>query len=202
MKLYHAANSPYVRKVMILLLEAGRADEVTLVATTGGPVDQGTMPVAQNPLGKVPALERDDGPALYDSRVICRYLDDRLQAGLYPPAPRLWDTLVLEATGDGMMDAALLMVYESRVRPEERRHSPWVEAQWAKVARALDALEERWLSHLAGPLCMGQVAVAAALGYLDLRHDARGWREGRPGLAAFAERMAARDSLKATVSPG
>jgi glutathione S-transferase len=202
MKLYHSANSPYARKVEILLIEAGRAGEVTLVPAHGTPVDPGSMPVAQNPLGKVPALERDDGPALYDSRVICRYLDDRFGAGLYPPAPRLWDTLVLEATADGILDAALLMVYESRVRPEERRHSPWVEAQWDKVARALDALEDRWLSHLAGPLCMGQVAVAAALGYLDLRHEARGWREGRPGLAAFAARMAARDSLKATLPPG
>ena len=202
MKLYHAATSPYVRKVMILLLEAGRAAEVILVPAFGTPVDPGSMPVAQNPLGKVPALERDDGPALYDSRVICRYLDDRFGSGLYPVGPRLWDTLVLEATGDGILDAALLMVYESRVRPEERQHSPWVEAQWAKVARALDALEERWLSHLAGPLCMGQVAVACALGYLDLRHDARGWREGRAGLAAFGARMAARDSMIATVPPG
>ncbi len=202
MKLYHSANSPYVRKVMVLLLEAGRAGEVTLVPAVGTPVDPGSMPVAQNPLGKVPALERDDGPALYDSRVICRYLDDRFASGLYPAAPRLWETLVLEATGDGMLDAALLMVYESRVRPEERQHSPWVEAQWAKVARALDALEERWLSHLAGPLCMGQIAVACALGYLDLRHGGRVWREGRPGLAAFAARMAARDSMIATVPPG
>ena len=202
MKLYHSATSPYVRKVMILLLESGRAGEVTLVPATGTPVDPGSMPVAQNPLGKLPALERDDGPALYDSRVICRYLDDRFGAGLYPAAPRLWDTLVLEATGDGMLDAALLMVYESRVRPEERQHSPWVEAQWGKIARALDALEGRWLSHLAGPLCIGQVAVACALGYLDFRHDARQWREGRPGVAAFAARMAVRDSLKATMPPG
>ena len=202
MKLYHSATSPYVRKVMILLLEAGRAGEVTLVPATGTPVDPGSMPVAQNPLGKLPALERDDGPARYDSRVICRYLDDRFGAGLYPAAPRLWDTLVLEATGDGMLDAALLMVYESRVRPEERQHSPWVEAQWGKIARALDALEGRWLSHLAGPLCIGQVAVACALGYLDFRHDLRQWREGRPGVAAFAARMAVRDSLKATMPPG
>ena len=202
MKLYHSATSPYVRKVMILLLESGRAGEVTLVPATGTPVDPGSMPVAQNPLGKLPALERDDGPALYDSRVICRYLDDRFGAGLYPAAPRLWDTLVLEATGDGMLDAALLMVYESRVRPEERQHSPWVEAQWGKIARALDALEGRWLSHLAGPLCIGQVAVACALGYLDFRHDVRQWREGRPGVAAFAARMAVRDSLKATMPPG
>ena len=202
LKLYHSANSPYVRKVEVLLLEAGRAGEVTLVPATGTPVDPQTMPLAQNPLGKVPALERDDGPALYDSRVICRYLDDRFGAGLYPARPRLWDTLVLEATADGILDAALLMVYETRVRPEERQHSPWVEAQWGKVARALDALEERWLSHLAGPLCMGQIAVAAALGYLDLRHGARDWRAGRPGLTAFAARMAARDSLRATLPPG
>jgi glutathione S-transferase len=202
MRLYHSPTSPFVRKVMILLLECGQAGAVTLLPAAGTPVDPGTMPLAQNPLGKVPALEVEDGPALYDSRVICRYLDDRFQAGLYPPAPRLWDTLVLEATADGILDAALLMVYEGRVRPEERRHSPWVEGQWQKVVRSLDALEARWLSHLAAPLCMGQIAVAAALGYLDFRHAARDWRAGHPGLTAFDARMALRDSLKSTQPQG
>ena len=201
MKLYHSPTSPYVRKVMVLLLETGHAGEVTLIPVSGTPLDPGSMPVAQNPLGKVPTLQRDDGPALYDSRVICRYLDDRFKAGFYPPAPRLWDTLVLEATADGILDAALLIVYEARLRPEDRRHEPWVAAQWQKVAHALDALEALWLSHLSGPVCMGQIAVASALGYLDLRHGARNWRSGRPGLAGFEARMALRDSMKATAPP-
>jgi glutathione S-transferase len=155
------------------------------------------MPVALNPLGKIPALARDDGPALYDSRVICRYLDDRAQAGLYP-ASRLWDVLTLEATADGIMDAAVLIIYESRVRPEDHRFAPWVDGQWTKIDRSLDALEQRWLSHLHGPLDMGQIAVGAALGYLDFRHDERGWRNGRPGLAAWEAVFAERPSMVAT----
>ena len=199
MRLYHSPTSPYVRKCVILLMETGQLADVTLVSATGTPLDASQMPLAQNPLGKIPALERPDGPALYDSRVICRYLDDRAGGKLYPPAPRLWDTMTLEATGDGITDAALLMVYEVRVRPEDRRMPAWVEGQWAKIARALDALEQRWVSHLNGPLDMGQVAVGAALGYLDFRHGARNWRVGRPGLAGWEAKFAARASALATV---
>jgi glutathione S-transferase len=202
MRLYHAPTSPFVRKVMVLLHECGQAGAVELAAASGNPLDPGTMPLAQNPLGKIPCLERPDGPPLFDSRVICRYLDHRLGAGLYPDPPRLWQTLTLEAMADGICEAAVLMRYETHVRPAAARLPDWTEAQWAKIARALDALEHSWLPHLAGALCMGQVAVACALGYLDLRHDARGWRDGRPGLDAFAARMAARESLKATVPPG
>lgn len=199
MKLYHSPTSPFVRKCMILLMETGQLADVTLVSSAGTPLDASQMPVAQNPLGKIPALERDDGPAIYDSRVICRYLDDRAGGRLYPAGPRLWDSLTLEATGDGIVDAAILMVYEWRIRPEEHRMPEWVEGQWAKVARALDALEGRWISHLNGPLDMGQVSVGCALGYLDFRHGARNWRETRPLLAAWEARFAARDSAKATV---
>lgn len=199
--LFHSANSPYVRKVMVVLHETGQSDDVAIATASGTPTDSGTVPLALNPLGKVPLLARPDGPALYDSRVICRYLDDRAGAGLYPPAPRLWDTLTLEATGDGILDAALLMVYEARLRPEEARFAPWVEGQWAKIARALDTLEDRWVAAMAGPLDIGQIAVACGLGYLDLRHDARGWRNGRPALAAWEARFAARPSMVATRPP-
>lgn len=200
MKLYHAPTSPFVRKVMVLLHEAKATDRVTLVPASGNPLAPGTMPVDRNPLGKIPALERDDGPTLYDSRVITRYLDDTLQAGLYPAAPRLWDTLVIEATADGIAEAALLMRFETALRPEPQRSADWIEAQWAKAARALTALEERWMSHLSGPIDMGQVAVACALGYLDLRHTERDWRSAHPALAAWYQAFAARPSMQATVA--
>lgn len=198
MRLYFSPTSPYVRKVMVLLHETGQLADVELVTGSGSPVDPGTAPLEANPLGKVPALERPDGPALYDSRVICQYLDDRAKAGLYPQGARRWDTLTVEATGDGILDAALLMVYEGRLRPEELRFAPWVEGQWAKVDRALDVLETRWMAHLEGPLDAGQIAVGCALGYLDLRHGARGWRNGRPRLAAWHGGFAARPSMTAT----
>ena len=202
MKLYHSPASPFVRKVMIVLHETGQVGEVTLVPATGTAVNPGTMPLALNPLGKIPALERPDGPALYDSRVICRYLDDRGKGGLYPEGAALWDALTLEATGDGIAEAALLMVYEARIRPEELRYAPWVEAQWAKVARGLDVLESRWLGVLNGPFRIGHAAVVSALGYIELRHAARDWRAGRPGLAKWAETAAQRPSVAATVPQG
>jgi glutathione S-transferase len=202
MKLYHSPSSPFVRKVMVLLHEADALDRVTLVPASGNPLQPGTMPVDRNPLGKIPALERPDGPTLYDSRVITRYLDDTLQAGLYPPAPRLWDTLVLEATGDGIAEAAVLMRYEAFVRPEASRLPAWSEAQWQKVDRALTAVEERWMSHLAGPFDMGQIALACALGYLDFRHADRAWQGTHPALAAWWADVSARPSVAATAPQG
>ena len=202
MRLYHSPASPFVRKVMILLHEAGQTDAVTLIPVSGTPLAPGTLPVDRNPLGKIPALERDDGAALYDSRVICRYLDDRFGTGLYPPAPRLWDVLTLEATADGIADAAVLMRYEAFVRPEPSRSPEWEQAQWAKVARALTALEDRWISHLNAPLDIGQIAVGAALGYLDFRHASRDWRELRPGLAGWWATFAKRPSVAATAPVG
>ncbi|MBI1220876.1 MAG: glutathione S-transferase [Rhodobacteraceae bacterium] len=199
MRLYQAPASPFVRKVLILLKETGQEGDVTMVAASGNPLDPGTLPVAQNPLGKIPALERDEGPALYDSRVICRFLDDRAGGRLYPAAPRLWDTLTLEATGDGISDAAVLMRYESVVRPEASRSPEWLAAQWAKIARALDALDARWISHLSGPLDMGQIAVGCALGYLDFRFADRDWRADHPALAAWYAGYGERPSVKATV---
>ncbi|MDH3263345.1 MAG: glutathione S-transferase [Paracoccaceae bacterium] len=201
LRLYHSPTSPYVRKVMVLLHESGQLGDVELVAATGTPVDPASMPLAQNPLGKIPALERPEGAALYDSRVICRYLDDRAGGRLYPEKPRLWETLTLEATGDGILDAAILMVYEARVRPDTLRFEAWVEGQWAKIARALQALEERWIAHLTGPLDAGQIAVACALGYIDFRHGDRGWRAAQPQLAAWYAEFAARPSMEATVPP-
>jgi glutathione S-transferase len=197
-KLYHAPASPFVRKVMVLLHEAKATDRVTLVPVSGHPLAPGTLPVDRNPLGKIPALERPDGPTLYDSRVITRYLDDLLQAGLYPAAPRLWDSLVIEATGDGIAEAAVLMRYESSVRPEGSRSAEWVDAQWAKIDRALSALEDRWMSPLAGPLDMGHVAVGCALGYIDFRHAERDWRASHPALASWYGTFSGRPSMQAT----
>lgn len=202
MRLYWSANSPYARKVLVLLHELDLLARVEVVPAAGGPLDPGTLPVALNPLGKIPTLERDDGPAIYDSRVICRYLDALAGGRFYPTGPGQWETLTLEATADGILDAALLMVYEDRLRPEDRRYPLWVANQWSKVTRALDVIEARWLSHLNGPPDIAQIAMGCATGYLDLRHAARNWREGRPGLAAWDHVYAARPAMVATRPPG
>jgi glutathione S-transferase len=200
MRLFHSHTSPYARKVVVLIAEA-KVTGVEIVTAAGTPVAPDEGLVARNPLGKIPALERPDGPTLYDSRVICQFLDDRAGGGFYPRGPRRWDTLTIEATADGILDAALLMVYETRIRPEAMRSEQWVAGQWSKIDRALDALEQRWISHLTGPMDMGHIAVGCALGYLDLRHAARQWRARVPHLAAWEASFATRPSMQATILP-
>lgn len=197
MELIYAAASPYVRKVRTLLHETGQSDDVTLVPVKTSPTATPDVVRAANPLGKIPALVRPDGPAIYDSRVITRYLDARAGGGFYPEA-RIWEVLTLEATADAIMDAAILITYENRLRPPEHRSEDWIEAQWSKVAHAVRAVNDRWMSHLAGPVDMGHVAIGCALGYLDFRHDARGWRKGCDALDDWFTVFASRNSMQAT----
>ena len=193
MKLLQAGPSPFARKCRVTLLETG-AEGVEVVDVATAPTATDSEVAAANPLGKIPVLVRDDGPALYDSRVICRFLDARAGGSLYPEA-RQWDVLTLEATADGVMEAAILLTYQARFGGGGDH---WLHGQWEKVVRTLDALESRWMPNLEGPLHMGQIAVGCALGYLDFRHGARGWRDGRPSLAAWEERFRERDAMKAT----
>jgi glutathione S-transferase len=199
MELLGSPASPFVRKVCVMIAEAGIVD-VPLVQVAASPLGGEDRLNTANPLGKIPALTRPDAPTLYDSRVITRYLDATYGAGLYPEA-RLWDVLTIEATADGIMDAAVNLTYEKRFRASEIQFAQWMDGQWTKIARALDALEGLWLSHLNGPLDMGQIAVGSALGYLDFRHDDRGWRNGRDGLAAWYAAFANRPTMQAT-KPG
>lgn len=198
MKLYQSPASPFVRKILVVLHETDLLDQVEMISAAGTAIDPGTMPVAQNPLGKIPALERADGPAIYDSRVITQYLNDRAGGSLYPSAPRLWETLTLEATADGIMDASILMVYESRVRPEEKQFDTWVEAQWTKVSRALDAIESRWMAHLSGRPDAAHIALGCALGYIDFRLSDRDWRKARPALSDWFAEFSKNESMIAT----
>ena len=198
MKLFHSPATPFGRKVMVVLHETGLLAQVEVVEVSGTPLATGTLPITVNPLGKIPALVRDNGQVLYDSRVICRYLDNLAGAGLYGTDEALWSELTLEATADGILEAALLMTYEARLRPEPIRFADWVEAQWAKAARALDVLERDWMGHLHGPLRLGHIAVGCALGYIDFRHGARNWREGRPQLTAWEAKFGQRPAMLAT----
>lgn len=201
MKLFHSPASPYVRKVMVLLHELEKTDAVEIATVTTSALASDEALKAANPLARLPSLARPDGITLYDSRVITAYLNDLFGGALYPQNSSRWEVLTLEATGDGIMDSAVLMVYEKRLRPETEQSEAWVEAQWAKVARGLDALNARWMSHLSGPVTMGQVSVACALGYLDFRLDARNWRQGREALAGWYETFSARPSMQATRPP-
>ena len=199
MQLYHSPTTPFGRKVMVLVLELGLADRVEVIDVMGTPLTPGSLPVDHNPLGKIPALVCDDGRVLYDSRVICRYLNDLAGGALYPPAPKLWETLTLEATADGMLDAGILVLYEGRLRPADKQFPDWIEAQWLKIARGLDVIESDWTVHLNGPLDMAQIAVGCLLGWLDFRLEARNWRAGHPKLAAWQAEFAKRPVMLATI---
>lgn len=194
MQLLMSPASPYVRKVRVLIREANLMDVVQEVEVSTTPMESAPEVVAANPLGKIPALIRSDGPAIYDSRVITRFLDDHAGAGFYPQA-RLWEILTLEATADAIMDAAVGITYEMRFREPAMQHDGWLDAQWGKAARGLSAINDRWMSHLEGPLNIGHIGVGSALGYLDLRHDARGWRTHVPALADWYANFAQRDSM-------
>lgn len=197
MQLISARPSPFGRKVKVTLLETGQMDDIDLVNVATTPVATDSAVAAANPLGKIPALIRDEGPAIYDSRVICRYLDARAGGGLYPEA-RIWETLTLEATADGIMEAAILMVYEHRVRPETMVYDGWIDAQWDKIIRAVAAINARWMSHLRGRFDASHIAVGCALGYLDFRLGERNWRKGNDALDDWFAVFAERESMKAT----
>ncbi len=197
MQLLVSPASPFVRKVRVLLRELDMLTQVAEVDVATTPFASAPEVVAANPIGKIPALIRDDGPAIYDSRVITRFLNDLAKANLYPET-RIWEILTLEATADAIMDATVSMSYEARLRPQEQQSPDWVEAQWAKASRAINAVNNRWMSHLNGPLNIGQIAVACALSYVDLRHNNRGWRNANKALASWHADFADRDSMLET----
>ena len=197
MKLLMSPASPFVRKVRVMIHEANLNDTVTEVEVTTNAFASDPAVIAANPAGKIPTLIRSDGPALCDSRVITRFLDHHASAGLYPDT-RIWEVLTLESLADAIMDAAVSMTYEVRLRPEEKQFDDWIDAQWDKIARTVGTINDRWVSHLSGPIDMSHIAVGCALGYLDLRHDARDWRRDNATLAAWFAGFSARDSMIAT----
>lgn len=201
MRLLSSGASPFARKVMVVAHELGLAGRIEVEQASVSPVGNGDAVAAVNPLGKIPALVLDDGRALYDSRVICEYLDHVAGGGAFPSEPdQRFAALRLQSMADGLLDAALAARYETFLRPEAFRWSDWVTGQKDKIARCLDRLEEECAA-FGERVDIGTIAVACALGYLDLRFAEDRWRDGRPRLAAWHERIAARDSMKAT-APG
>lgn len=189
MKLLSSPMSPYGRKVKIALAMKGLKKEVEVVTVdTNIPNNPEIKP---NPLAKIPALVLNDGMSIYDSHVICEYLDGLAPSPVLFPkgGTERFRTLTLGALGDGILDAALLLVYEKRFRPEEKWHAPWQERQQGKIDGALDHLEQVPPAWSASP-DYGHLTLACALGYLDFRHEGR-WRAGRPKLVAWLDKFAA-----------
>ena len=197
MKLITSAASPFVRKARVALYESGHEAEVEEISVTTSPYATAPEILTANPLGKIPALIREGEHAIYDSRVITRYFDSLWNVGLYPDA-NLWEVLTVEATCDAIMEAAVLITYEKRFRPDGMVFEDWVEAQWAKVDRAISALEADWMHVLEGPTTMASLAACIALEYVDLRCGDRNWRQGRAALSDWQAKMTDRPSLART----
>jgi glutathione S-transferase len=194
MKLHWSPRSPYVRKVMVVAHELGLADRIETVRTVVG----GTTPhlelMRENPLGKIPTLVLEDGTILYDSPVICEYLDTLHDgAKLFPTGGDQWTARRRLALGDGMLDIALAWLGE-RFRPEERQSAPHTALWETKLRAGVDALEHETLE---SRFTIGHIALGIALSYLDFRFAELAWREGHPKLAAWHAEFDARPSVLA-----
>ena len=200
MKLWHSPASPFVRKVLIAAHETGLAGNLEIVEANTSAVNRNMKLVADNPSGKIPALVLKDGTVLADSSVICAYLDTLAKGRKLAPAKSIarFRVLTLESIGNAIMDAAVLARYERALRPEDKRWADWEKGQVAKVTSSLDAIEKQSLKLLNGPVNIGAIAVAAALGYLDFRFADLEWRKSRPGLKTWFEKFAKRPSMRAT----
>jgi len=201
MKLLYQTHSPYARQVLVLAHETGLAERLEVVHHETSPTMRNEEVFAVNPLGKVPVLVLDDGSALFDSAVICDYLDG-LHGGrrLIPPSgPARWSALRLQALAHGITDAGGLYRQESERRPPQYRYPAMREGQLQKLLAAFDFLERN--EALDGALHIGQIALATALSWIEFRQVSP-FREGRPRLGRWFDGFAARASMLATPLSG
>lgn len=197
MKVFFSPASPYVRKVMMVAHETGQSLEK--LDSAASPINRDSSIVAHNPTGKVPTAILPDGSALYDSRVICRWLDAQHDGSrMYPDGD--WNVLRREALADGLLDAALLARYETVMRPEEKIWPEWLQGQMDKIASSLDVMEAE-SSHLT-TVDAGTIAIGCALAYLDFRFPDYSWRDERPTLASWFKSFSQRSSYLQTQPVG
>jgi glutathione S-transferase len=196
MQLFYSTASPYSRKVRVTALEKGLHERIQLHACV--PLDNPASLIHANPLGKIPALVLDNGIALYDSPVICEYLDslDREQPLIPAHGDERWTVLRAQALADGLLDVAVAQVYE--LRRVETERSPAMLARWhGQMSRAVDEMATQ-LELLPQKLNLGHIAFGCALGYLDLRFTDLGWRAAQPALAVWFADFEQRESMRAT----
>ncbi len=204
MKLLSAPASPFGRKVQVIALEKGLMDRIEYVPTPTAPSAPNPQLVPSNPLAKIPTLLLDDGRALYDSLVICDYLDAQHTGAKAIPAAgsRRWEVLTVHALGSGICDAAVLCRYESVMRPEALRWTDWLQGQMKKIGGGLDWLESNIAAvgrAGATDVDLGQVTVACALGYLDFRFAEFDWKRAHPRLAEWFAEFSQRASMQRTM---
>jgi len=195
MRLHWSPKSPYVRKVMICAHELGLLDRLELVRSVAVMLKPNASLMADNPLSKIPTLVLADGFTLFDSAVICEYLNDLGRGDLFPADEHRWQALRWHALGDGLLDALILW------RNERERAQPLdalMQAFETKVVATLAVMERETPQLADAPFAIGHIAITCALGYLDYRFDAFGWRQRAPGLAAWMAETGRRPSLQKT----
>jgi len=196
LKLHWSPKSPYVRKVMICARELGLMDRLELVRSVAAMLKPNAQLMADNPLSKIPTLVRGDGLVLFDSVVICEYLNELAGGALFPAAgDDKWHALRWHAFGDGLLDALILW------RNERERAVPLqalMASFEAKVRASLAQLDAEVQALAAAPFSIGTLTLACALGYLDYRFEAFGWREQAPRLAAWYAQLRERPSIRDT----
>lgn len=199
MKLHWSPRSPFVRKVAVAAHELGLAGKLTLQRSRVSMTAPNRALMADHPLSKIPTLVLDDGRCLYDSRVICEYLDALAGAPrLFPAAPgRRWTALRRQALADDFL-ATMLLWRNERDRPPEKRSDIHLSAFAEKAASGLDALERDAAAFAGDEIDIGHIATACALGYLDFRFPELGWRRKRDRLAVWYAAFSARPSMRAT----
>jgi len=203
MTLYYNAASPFARKVLILLHETGQASRVSLKAVALTPVSPDVEVCRGNPCGKIPALCLADDNVIHDSRVILEYLDQQHVGNPLIPkeGSARWRRLTLASLADALLDAALLIRYETFLRPEEKHWSEWLDAQQEKIARTLAYFEAEAVTELSTHFDVASISVACALGYLDFRQPNLGWRSSYPRLANWYYEVSQRPSMVETQPP-
>ena len=198
MKLHWSPKSPYVRKVMVCLYELRLEDRVERVRSVAAMLRPNPQIMRDNPLSKIPTLVLDDGMALFDSAVICEYLDDLADGGLFPaPGEEKWRTLRWHAFADGLLDVLILWRNEAD-RSDAQRSDALIEAFRIKTEASLQRLEGEARELAAAPFGIAHIALGCTLGYLDFRFGALRWRERAPYLAAWYDEVAARPSFRRT----
>ncbi|MGY9054400.1 MAG: glutathione S-transferase N-terminal domain-containing protein [Alphaproteobacteria bacterium] len=194
MKLIGGLGSPYVRKVRVVIAELGIIDQVELVPSAGQPGTLNQETSGVNPIGKIPALVMDNGQALYDSRMIMRYLNEKEGGSIYVAGD--WELVRRESQAEGMLDAGLILRFETFARPEALRWDGWIEGQSLKVKQCLDSMEKD--ADALAQVDAASITTGCGLGYLDFRFPDWGWRDGRPALAAWYETFSQRESMATT----
>ncbi len=199
MRLYASTTSPFVRKVRVVLHELGIAEKCEIIAVTSAPHEPDAALGRANPLNKLPTLELDDGTTLYDSAVICEYLDAVHGRGQLLPQTGAgrWQVLRTQALADGIVDAGILVRYETVMRPAELAWQPWIDGQRLKVTQGLSELEAT-IDRQPPALDLGGIAIACMMGWLEFRGIEPNLRQSFPRLSAWNDTLQKRPSLAAT----